>query len=93
MSEVLSILMMLSPMTGEHKSAWPWIVGAIGVLALAAFVVLTVLEKKKNDTPTDPTTQPSSEDASAEAEAAPQDAPTADTPSIDESSADNQDKT
>ena len=85
MSEVLSILMMLSPMTGEHKSVWPWIVGAIGLLALVAFVVLTVLEKKKNGTPTDPTEQPAPEQTPAETDAAPTADPTAtdDIPSAD----------
>lgn len=47
----------LSPATGEQASIWPYVIAGIGVLALAAFVVLSVLQKKQN-TPQDPTPQP-----------------------------------
>lgn len=50
MSQWITALL-LSPATGEQKSMWPWIVGGIGLVALAAFVVLSVMQKKK--TPSD----------------------------------------
>lgn len=46
MSQWITALL-LSPATGEQKSMWPWIVGGIGLVALAAFVVLSVMQKKK----------------------------------------------
>ena len=48
MQALITAFSYMSPMTGEQKSMWPWFVGGIGLLALAAFAVLTVLEKKKN---------------------------------------------
>ncbi len=46
MYEWISALL-LSPATGEQKSVWPWIVGGIGLAALIAFVVLSVVQKKR----------------------------------------------
>lgn len=39
----------ISPLTGEQKSVWPWVVGGIGLAALIAFVVLSILQKKKKE--------------------------------------------
>lgn len=46
MSQWITALL-LSPATGEQKSMWPWIVGGVGLVALAAFVVLSIMQKKK----------------------------------------------
>lgn len=54
MYEWISALL-LSPATGEQKSVWPWIVGGIGLAALIAFVVLSVVQKKRASRGTPPT--------------------------------------
>ena len=41
-----------SPATGEQTSILPWVIAGVGVLALGAFILLSVLQKK----PTPPTT-------------------------------------
>lgn len=61
----MNLWAILSPATGEQASIWPYVVGGIGVLALAAFVVLSVLQKKQSK-PTDPTPQPPAADTSAD---------------------------
>lgn len=74
--------LLLSPATGEQKSMWPWIVGGIGLVALAAFVVLSIMQKKK--TPPDggepamgdepPAAEPSADTQAPAAPEAPADA-------------------
>lgn len=54
MYEWISALL-LSPATGEQKSVWPWVVGGIGLAALIAFVVLSVVQKKRASRGTPPT--------------------------------------
>lgn len=44
----------LSPATGEHASPLPWIIGGIGLAAVIAFVLVALLEKKKNGAPLPP---------------------------------------
>ena len=66
----------LSPATGENASALPWIIGGIGLAALIAFVLVAVLEKKKNAassqppvTGDEPKDAPDAEDPKPDAEA------------------------
>ena len=55
----------LSPATGERTRVLPFVLGAVGLVAVAALIVLTVMDakKKKNtppptDTPPTPPTPP-----------------------------------
>ena len=43
-----------SPATGEQTSILPWVIAGVGVLALGAFILLSVLQKKQTP-PTTPT--------------------------------------
>lgn len=58
----------LSPATGETFNPLPYILGGIGLLAVIALVVLTVLEQKKKNgggPPTPPTDKTDDDDLSA----------------------------
>ncbi len=66
MYEWISALL-LSPATGEQKSVWPWVVGGIGLAALIAFVVLSVVQKKRASRGTPPTGPQDGGDVSSDA--------------------------
>ena len=48
----------LSPATGERTRVLPFVLGAVGLVAVAALIVRTVMDAKKKTTPPPPTDTP-----------------------------------